>query len=314
MSYLGKILTGIDRLTHFQLYRDLCELSPKACDISYGKTCKGAQTVFDQATGNDSKDIVSLSIEALGNLSVSDVTYVFLHRLVKEEGKVPVKIPLAKIQAMNASKSDLTKYDSLYDFGKYCYQRFRENHKGLNEQQYFEYCIKAGLREGDTDFDIKLWSPTLRWENAGGSHRFSAAYYVGIEQGYDWTIAGNLRLYSLDHEWLTQVFQVFDTFLFQIDGDIDWGVLFEVFDLHNSKNTMVDIRANYSNDLTNALTSDKINIILLLHKKQRLPRFAKQWLETHLKNGQIKRFNEVVKELQVVEVAARKRMNRFRIG
>lgn len=301
MELAEKILTWVEKVTNPNLLENLRNFSPNTPAINYGSNSNGTLTVFDETARMSWRRATKhFKVEDIGKVSVSEASSVFARQLVQQEN-VSILAPLSSVAAVSASKSDLNKHPSLHAFGKLSYDMHREEYKNLSEQEYFEYCINGGLKEGHTDFDIKLWAPSLRWCNSGGSHRFSTAYYIGVEQDYNYNIKGKLTIYSLNYDWLEQLNQEYKTFIMDVDNTADMLVLYDAFKINGYDSSSTFINLGSSPWERNECTT----ILLILNKKQQLPRIVRQWIQSHLQTGRIMPFSKITSNLKAVELNAR---------
>jgi len=309
MGLAEKLLTWVEELTNPSLFESLRNFSPNNAEINYGSDSNGTRTLFDEAARMSwRRDTRHLKIEDIGKMSVSQASREFARQLIHRDD-ASIVVPISLVSAVSASKSDLHMHPSLYAFGKYCYDIYREKHKGLSEQEYFEYCINEGLKEGHNNFDIKLWSPALRWRNSGGSHRFSTAHYISVEKNYNYNITGKLTIYSLNYIWLEELNQEYNTFIMNVNNTADILVLYNAFKInsYDSSSTFISLGA------VPWISSESTTILLILNKKQQLPRIVRQWLQSHLHAGRIMPFSKVIDDLKTNEMNVRQSI-KFIIG
>lgn len=304
MAFAEKLFTWINGITNPDLLEKLKKFSPSSPNINYESHSNGTHTLFDEIARMHWRwNEQCIAIEDIGEMSVSQATTVFSKRMIQRE-LVSVAVPLSLVLSVSASKSNLYTYPSLYAFGKNCYGQFRDEFNNLSEREYFTHCINGALKEGGTDFNLKLWAPSLQWSNSGGSHRFSTAYYISVEQGFDFTIKGNLSVYSLNYDWLEQLSFEYDAFIMSVNNTSDAHVLYEAFKInsYDSSSTFISLKSFPDEE------NECETIILLLNRKQKMPMIVRKWMDYHLQSKSIIPLIKVVNDLKAYELSARRDM------
>lgn len=218
--------------------------------------------------------------EDIGQLSVSDASSLFFRNATLRES-IDRTINILDVESIAASKSDLWKYDSIADFGekmyfinrRYCY------HAQMDEDQYFAHCL-GGLKSGGNRFSINCWSPSLKWNNSDGSHRFSTAYFMAKRQDRTHEVEAKITINRLNRVWIAALLKNYDMYIFQTSQDVD---LFKLFDIHESRHTYV-ARPSPMGILSSYEVDDPLfrTILLLLHKAEKLSYLARHWVRQNL--------------------------------
>ena len=282
----------------FPLVLDKTFVPVKPTVVGKKMSC-GPKSIFDEGASplfREEKPDFEAGI--IGNDPLSDVKGKFLRNMVSLN-VFRAKIPIRSIDSVLVSKSDLREYDSLYAFGKHNYNLYRENYSDMSEQDYFRMCARDGFKSGKCSFEARLWVGDLRWTNKGGSHRVSSAHYLSIEKGYDYFVDGVLRVYSLNHDWVEVVNREFDAYFFETNQIQDYLSLCDLFGLNQLVKFSTCLRFRPVHD--EYFGMDNFVILLLLNRDERIPMKARIWVDEHLRRGNIVRFSDVVRELEIIE-------------
>lgn len=314
MKIFEDILFWFDEINNKKLFEDTLKLVPRTSEITSKINSSGTYTLFDEAArhscifeGERKSDSRKSSVEKIGQSTISQAINLFSENFIKVEKNIAINVPITRVEAVSASKSDLYKYSSLYDFGEHIYNVFKEDLKYLSEREYFKYCIDGGLSEGHIDFDIKLWSPRLRWNNSDGSHRFSTAHYIAVRDKIYFSIKGKLDIFKINYDWLEKLEHYYTPYIIDVQYPIGYSTLLNLFDFKcdYSSSTIIDLKHSYSNSNTNT------TVLLLINNNHELSRIAKRWLKQYIQAGKVLHFSEVVNDLKNVEQQAKKDIDIF---
>lgn len=217
--------------------------------------------------------------EDIGQLSVSNASMLFFRNATLCESVVRT-ISILDVERIAASRSDLSQYDSIADFGEkmYILNRRDSYHSSMSEDRYFAHCL-SGLKSGGNRFSLNCWSPSLEWKNSDGSHRFATAHYMAKHRTVNHVFDATIQINRLNRDWLSVLLQTYNMYFFKTSQDVD---LFKLFDMRNSKHTFVvepvpfGILGSYDE------TSRFRTILLLLHKAERVGFLAKHWIRQNL--------------------------------
>lgn len=219
----------------------------------------------------------------------------YFRRLFMKESQETI-IPLASLTGVAASKSKLSHYSSLYNFGRACYRDQRTSYLSMSEDAYFEYCLDGGYGEGGAHFYERSWCPGLIWSNSGGSHRFATACYMDEKDQRHATVSGIIKQYRLNYEWLDHVSKYFDTYLLTTDGyksDSNLHKLFQYGELKQSavfihfSNTYFRLTPQKQHAVGNEYSPPAMTQLILIRRNIKLPGACKKWLQTKSYDGSI---------------------------
>jgi len=296
-----------DSIFYPNLMKELNGLSPNFPKLTLSRSCKEVKTIFDQATSYSCNcQHEKIPPEALGQQDVSAATSSFMRCLVDSE-QLKVDIPLSAVEAISCSSSYPTEFPTVYTFGEHCYNQCRQKKLHLSEREYFEKCLNESLLDGKTNFDIKLWEPSLRWSNSGGSHRFSTAFFINAEERYEHIVSGHLTVYTLDYSWLNKLCSVFDAYLMTVKFS-EKSSIYKIFEINKigSSSTFVTLS-------TDPFT-ESITILLLLSKKQSISGIAKRWIKNTIRQNCLLALPETIEQLRHTEHQAKKMLRQKEQG
>lgn len=258
------------------------------------KTAHGKEHLYDFGCRLAERDqppaLDPMMLLRLGSAYASEE---YFRRLFMKESQETI-IPLASLTGVAASKSKLSHYSSLYNFGRACYRDQRTSYQSMSEDAYFEYCLDGGYGEGGPHFYERSWCPGLIWSNSGGSHRFATACYMDEKDQRHTTVKGIITKYSFNYEWLDYVSKYFDTYLLTTDGyksDSNLHKLFQYGELEQSAafiqfpHTYYRSTARKQHVVVNEYLPPAMTQLLLVRRNINLSGACRTWLQAKRKDG-----------------------------
>ena len=255
------------------------------------QNAQGIESVFDRCLWPPDNSGNDIEPSMLSKLTDHDAGRYFYDNCFSID-KHNSNIELSDVNFINASKTDLKLFDDLFSFGERNYNLFR---KGINksEKEYFEYCIKAGLKEGYQRFEFQSWSEKpLIWINSGGSHRFSAAYFMAKKWVWAYEINAGIGYHSIS-DWIDKLLNYFNGYILSI-GRNDFFEFRKCFDIYGDHATYIGLK-NVSGD------PESVPVLLLLDKKKPLKRGVQYWIDSNIWKGNILVFKWIVEQFKEQE-------------
>lgn len=282
-SFLKRIIAVLSPQAA-RLASELAQAAPAPPVLCAKSNAGGTETWLDCGVSYLNEPVTLGCIGDIGRMSVSKATEVFLSNLItrKQQSRV---VSINDINAISCSKLDFERFDTVYDMGEYNYKWYREKKSELNEEDYYRFCLKEGFQEQNT-FIEKLWTGELRWVNSDGSHRMSTAMYLAFKEGREYTINAEITQFDINKMFIEDLIDSFDCYLMRADSDVVIA-LHSAFNSRESGHTFVKL-----NKPGSEINSDLI--MLLLSRNEAVKWQAEEWLDTHLKNGQIVTLDKVL--------------------
>lgn len=186
-------------------------------------TIGGRATVFDRfvrMTRSDYRkpDPQSLFLKPINTLSE------FFFRSAVDIDVLEAVVPLNSVDDIASTReTNLHRFSTLSDFGRYNYRYYRENEKFkfFSEKEYFRKCLDDALHRDPlhVNYSVNLWDPVITWSNIDVSHRYATAHYINRREGYGELLTCNLSVYRFDFNWLERFQDVFDAYFLGIKSE-----------------------------------------------------------------------------------------------
>ena len=289
MQLMTNAFSKINRKYETFLYGDaihnLESLEPKIPEFYLGTSCAGSKTIFDDIARRfcNNHSLVDSS-------SILSTSWFFNHIL--DSIDFEVSIPIGLIESINASKSNIWNYKSLYEFGRFNYHIFKEQYQEYDDIALFSRCFKESIGRGENSFSTKAWYNNLKWHNHDGSHRFSVAYYLAGTRNIDCNVTGKLSIYFFNGKNINELLKHYDIYIMEV-GEFDCLHMLKAFQLNDNKCYCHSLN-NIDNKIYSNMYSSDENAIefLVLNKKTAYPAFATKWLNQQLRDKKIISFKD----------------------
>ncbi len=291
-----------------QSHMDIFDVLPRAVTFENGRSAAGISTLFGDLARK--AYLSDRSIELSSSPSPHEFKQVFETNMLTIKSR-KIRFDIGSLDAISASKSPLSEYKTLFDFGQEMYGICRDSgdNAKLCEEEYFNLCMD-GLDEDDADFWYTPWAPCLKWINSDGSHRVSTAHSMAVSGLCSATIEGEVKIFHLNREWLSKLFSQFDVYLFTSEM-YSCLALRDAFQTH--ENGHLYARLSDSPRGLGALDSehpDEETGLLLISRNDKIPYLAHRWLEDNI-YGKGFEFSDFVQALYRVEDEALKEISSY---
>lgn len=266
----------VARIQHAKFFHALEQIELNQTRLHGKSSCTGKMSIFDclLPRSEPSREL-RFSAADLGSCETALAKQLFCWRLIKRIPKIPAPIPLHWVTSITASSSDISGYESLAEFGELAYQMHRSQDTCSTDQQYLEQCLSSALEAGGSEFELRLWTPGIRWINCDGSHRFGAAYHIAQSQQVPAVIKAHVDIYALDTGWLKSLIEYFELIFVTVHLDALYKLV-DIFEMRSSASTYIIV------DSTSV--DEHITALLLLARCEPLTVIAAPWLQQKISN------------------------------
>ncbi len=290
-------------------YDSVLAIKPNRIRFDGDRSAAGLATIFDGLLHQFRVSSASSSDNSLWSSSGDFKNS--LKACLFKKNTFRVRIDISQLQSISASKSSLSRFGTLSEFGERNYKisREQEGSRTLTEEEYFDKCIADGFDHNRAQFWFSLFAPSLKWVNSDGSHRVSTAHYMAKQNGFKAILEGDISLFSLNRTWLSSLNQKYQAYIFEVP--VYTGIeLSKVF-----RNDQGHVHATITNmerglgDLTSAHPKMEV-VLLLLHRDQKLLRVGRRWLHERI-FGEGLELNVLLDQLYQIEDEANSWVSQF---
>lgn len=235
----------------------------------------------------------------------------FEANIVQRCEPVEMIFPLSAIGGISQSRENLQRFDNIQAFGEDCLKwnaSLIESGEALGASQNL---LDEALESGGADFDLKLWSPTIRFVNSGGSHRLAAVAAMAQRMGHDFMVRGSLTIYRINIDWLDQVSERFNVF-FTDPGDRagSWQLIKMLRDYPQRTDHLVVDLPHPSQGIPYHIGRRGVTAILV-KRGAKIPRPARLWLAQHAACGDVVPWAEFRRVIQDAERDGNRFLERY---